>query len=268
MSKKTKYTGDDLTIVICAYKECEALETCVQKIIHQSVRSRVLISTSTPNDHIQRIAQKYHIEVRVNPEGGHVKDYNFALAQVETKLGMIAHQDDYLHSRFVEKSLAGLNRASDPILSFTDYIEMHDGEVDRHASGLVMIKRMLVWPMRVPLVRRTSFFKRLGQCLGNPITHPTVICVMDRLPEEIFREKYQASMDWDLWERLSRKKGEFVYIPEVLLAHRMSSDNATAKLLESENKRYPEEYEILSRFWPPLIAKLIMIPYSKSAKYY
>ena len=181
---------------------------------------------------------------------------------------MIAHQDDILHPQFVEKSLRGLNRASKPILSFTNYLEMVDGNVERKPSALILIKRMLVWPMRVPVARRTVFMKRLGQCLGNPITHPTVICVMKEMPEEIFREGYPASMDWDLWERLSWEKGEFAYVGSVLLLHRMTSENATAKLIHSTNARYSEEYEILSRFWPKPVARIIMHFYSRSAKYY
>ena len=122
--------------------------------------------------------------------------------------------------------------------------------------------------MRIPVARKTVFMKRLGQCLGNPITHPTVICVMNKLPETIFREDYRASMDWDLWERLSKMPGEFVYIKDVLLYHRMDKDNTTAKLIKETNVRYDEELEIMSRFWPKQIAKIIMIAYGQSARFY
>lgn len=268
MKKTSAYTGEDLTVVICAYKECPSLGKSIQAILHQSVKPKIMISTSTPNDYIKSFAERFNIPVCVNPEGGHVNDYNFALHQIKTPLGMIAHQDDILHPLFVEKSLHALNRATDPILSFTNYLEMVDGNIERKPSALILIKRMLVWPMRIPVARKTVFMKRLGQCLGNPITHPTVICVMDRLPEEIFREKYRASMDWDLWERLSKMRGEFVYIKDVLLYHRMDKDNTTAKLLKETNLRYDEELEIMSRFWPKQIAKIIMIAYGQSARFY
>lgn len=263
-----KYTGEDLTIVLCAYKECPYLEKSLRALMNQTVKCHVAVSTSTPNEYISRIAGKYHVPVCVNPDGGHVKDYNFAMRQVKTKLGMIAHQDDLLSRRFVEKSLKSLNMASDPILSFTDYLEIHNDVPDRKPSVMIRIKRLLVWPMRIPLFRRTVFAKRLGQCIGNPITHPSVICVMDRMPDPLFRLQYQASMDWDLWERLSWEKGEFAYVGSVLLLHRMTSENATAKLIHSTNARYSEEYEIMSRFWPKPVARIIMHFYSRSAKYY
>ena len=75
-------------------------------------------------------------------------------------------------------------------------------------------------------------------------------------------------MDWDLWQRLSKQKGEFVYVSQVLLYHRMNKENATAKLLAHTNARYEEEYEIMCRFWPKWVAKVIMHFYSKTAKYY
>lgn len=265
---KGKYEGSDLTVVICAYQECRSLEKSIRSILRQTIKPKILISTSTPNPFIQGLAEKYHIPVYVNPIGGHVRDYNYAMGLVDTALGMIAHQDDLLHPEFVEKSIAALNSASHPILSFSNYLEIVDGKIEKHPSMLIIIKRLLVWPMTVPVIRRTVFMKRLGQCLGNPITHPTVVCVMDEMPDELFREKYRASMDWDLWERLSRKKGEFVYVKDVLLFHRMDKANATARLISAGNVRYEEEFEIMARFWPKPVAKLIMAAYSQSARYY
>lgn len=262
------FSGEDLTIIICAYKECVSLEKSIKSVLEQTVRSKVKISTSTPNDFIQGLADKYDLKVCVNKDGGHVKDYNFALKQVDTPLGMIAHQDDLLDKRFVEKSLAGLNKAKNPILSFCNYLEMHEEVIDQKPSIMVRVKRILTWPVRIPVFCRTVFAKRLLQCVGNPITHPTVICVMKEMPEVCFDEHFRASMDWDLWERLSHKYGEFVYVKDVLLFHRMSKENATAVILESTNLRYEEEFEIMKRFWPEKIAKFIMKFYSNSAEFY
>jgi hypothetical protein len=88
------------------------------------------------------------------------------------------------------------------------------------------------------------------------------------MPEVIFQENYKASMDWDLWERLSHQKGSFVYVNDVLLYHRMNEENQTSKLLKTTNHRYNEELEIFGRFWPKPIAEFIMHFYSKAAKYY
>lgn len=268
MKQYNQYTGEDLTIVICAYGECAYLDKSIQAVVGQTVKTKVLISTSTPNEHILGLAEKYGIEVRVNPEGGHVKDYNFAMNQADTPLCMLAHQDDLIKSTFAEKNLEALNHAKRPIISFCNYLEMHEDLIDKKPSTMVKIKRIMLWPLKVPGLGRTAFGKWLIQCMGDPITHPTVVCVMKEMPKEIFREEYRASMDWDLWQRLSRQKGEFVYVSDVLLYHRMNKENATAKLLEHTNARYEEEFEIMSRFWPKWIVKIIMHFYSKTARYY
>lgn len=268
MQNYNNFTEKDFTFVVCAYKECEYLEECIQSLLKQTVKSNIMISTSTPNDHINNIAKKYEIEVRVNPDGGQIKDYNFAISQPKTKLVMLMHQDEIIKPEFLEKSLLYLNSVKKPIISFTDYIEMHNDVVDKKPSTMVIIKRILLWPAKNKILMGTKFGKRLIQFFGDPITHPTVICVSDEMPKEVFREAYKASMDWDLWERLSNQEGSFVYVPEVLLYHRMNENNQTVKLLNTTNARYENEYDIFCRFWPKPIAKFIMKFYSGAAKYY
>ncbi len=268
MKTYNSYTAQDLTLVVCAYKECPYLRASVKSIMKQTERPQVLISTSTPNAYIQRIADEFHIDVRVNPDGGQIKDYNFAMLQASTPLVMLMHQDELLRSCFVEKVLKELNRAKDPIIAFTNYIEMHNDEVDRHPSFMVRVKRFLLLPLCIKPLARRGFGKRLIQLLGNPIAHPTVVCVRSRMPKVCFREKYKASMDWDLWERLSREKGSFVYVPDVLLFHRMNAENQTSKLFHTTNARYEDESEIFGRFWPAWIVRIIMHFYSKASRYY
>lgn len=268
MKQRNSYTGDDLTFVVCAYKECPYLEESIHSLVHQSVRAKILISTSTPNGYIQKIADKYHLEVRVNPSGGQVRDYNFAIRQADTDLVMLAHQDEIFLPDFARRVIESMNLADRPIIAFTDYLELHENEAGARTSPLVRIKRVMLLPLRVRGLGRFRFFKRAIQCFGDPITHPTVVCVRKELPKEVFREKYQAAMDWDLWERLSRRKGSFVYVSDILLYHRMNGDNQTVRLFQTSNARYREEYEIMCRFWPRPIARLIMFFYKYNARYY
>lgn len=268
MKQYNNYTGKDLTFVVCTYKACEYLEECIVSLVNQTVKTNIIISTSTPNDYVQRIADKYNIEVRVNPDGGQIKDYNFAMKQPDTELVMLMHQDEVLVETFVEKVLWELNHVKKPIIAFTNYIEMHNDIVDVKPTMMVRIKRLMLLPLYIRSFSGTWLGKRGIQLLGDPITHPTVVCVRKEMPEEIFREKYKASMDWDLWERLSRQEGSFVYAKEVLLYHRMNDENQTVKLLNTTNARCEEEYEIFCRFWPRAIARFIMKFYSKAANFY
>lgn len=268
MKKYNNFTGDDLTFVVCTYKECEYLEESIKSLVNQTEKARILISTSTPNDYVQNIADKYGIEVKVNPDGGQIKDYNFAMKLGDTPLIMLAHQDEIIHPDFVKKTIDRLNHTKDPIISFTNYIEMHNNKVDEKASTMVKIKRIMLLPAKWKWFMGTKAGKRFIQLLGDPITHPTVVCVRDKMPEEVFREEYKASMDWDLWERLSKVKGSFAYVSDVLLYHRMNDENQTVLLLKTTNARYENELDIFCRFWPKWIAKLIMKFYSKAANFY
>lgn len=268
MKKWHSYSGDDITLIVCTYKECPYLEESIQSIVNQTVRPKILISTSTINSYVREIADRYGIEVRVNPNGGQIRDYNFAMKQADTELVMLAHQDEVLLPEFVEESLKALNYVKDPIISFTDYIELHNDVVDEEQSSMIKIKKMLLWPAKFKWLSSTRFGKRLMLCLGDPITHPTVICRASKMPREVFREDYKAAMDWDLWERLSREKGSFVYVDRILLHHRMNDDNQTAVLLRTTNDRYENEYAIFRRFWIKPVAKLLMHFYSKAYRNY
>ncbi|MCM1157269.1 MAG: glycosyltransferase [Bacteroidales bacterium] len=268
MRKYHHFTGKDVTVVICAYKECPYLEESIKAIISQTVKPNILISTSTPNNYIQNFAEKYGIEMKVNLDGGQIKDYNFAMGLCKTALGMLAHQDDLLDKRYIERCLEELNKARKPIMACTNYLEMHNDVIDSKPSTMVRIKRILILPIRNTWLRGTIFGKRLCMRVGNPITHPSVICVMKEMPEVCFKEQYKAAMDWELWERLSRQKGDFVYVKDILLYHRMNDDNQTAKLLKTTNARYDDEYAIFCRLWPKPIAKFLTLFYSKAGNYY
>ena len=43
--------------------------------------------------------------------------------------------------------------------------------------------------------------------------------VADYLPEVVFDNHYRACEDWEAWEKLSKLKGEFVYIPKMIMGY-------------------------------------------------
>lgn len=53
------------TFVICAYKESEYLEECIKSIKNQSIKSKVIITTSTDNLFIRELAEKYAIKLYI-----------------------------------------------------------------------------------------------------------------------------------------------------------------------------------------------------------
>ena len=75
------------TFAVCAYGESPYLEECVQSLLAQKVRTRILIATSTPNSYIYGIGEKYGIPVHINHgEKGLAGDWNFAYSCATTPL--------------------------------------------------------------------------------------------------------------------------------------------------------------------------------------
>ena len=60
-AKSRKYKGKDHTFVICAYKESAYLEECILSLKRQSIKSHLIMVTSTENDFIKEVAKKNKI---------------------------------------------------------------------------------------------------------------------------------------------------------------------------------------------------------------
>ncbi len=113
------------TFVICAYKESEFLEECVESLKKQTIKSNIIMVTSTPNEHIKKIANKYGIKLFVNyGEGGIAQDWNFGISQCKTEYITIAHQDDIYEPEYLVNILKNIEKARKPIILFTDYGEI------------------------------------------------------------------------------------------------------------------------------------------------
>ena len=52
-----------------------------------------------------------------------------------------------------------------------------------------------------------------------------------------------------------RKKGSFVYVPEILMLHRIHEDSETTKQLEADGQRFQEDYAIFSALLANLYCK-------------
>ncbi len=264
MSEQNKaFTAAGHTWLVCAYKESPYLEECIRSLLNQSVKSRILISTSTPNAHIEGAARKYGLEVIVNGgEPGIGTDWNFALAYGETELLTIAHQDDVYEPEYTEEMLARMNRARDPILFAANYAELR-GREKVTENRLLRIKHLLILPLR--MFPRWRFARRLSLAFGCPICCPSITYRKSIMKEEAFSREFRCDLDWDMEERLSRRKGTFVYSPKALMCHRIHGESATTELI-GERLRTKEDYRMMRRFWPDWIAKRLSKAYAASEK--
>ena len=99
--------------------------------------------------------------------------------------------------------------------------------------------------------------------MGCPICCPAVTYVREKAGDAPFSTRMKVSLDWDQWERLSRKDGAFLYCPERLMCHRVHEDSATTELIASR-ARAEEDLEMFRRFWPTGIARFLAGKYAAS----
>ncbi len=251
------------TFVVCAYKESEYLEECIISLLNQTMQSEIKIATSTPNDYIQSLAEKYKLEVLVNyGETGIAGDWNFALGCADTKYVTIAHQDDIYLEDYTATVVDAMDRQKKPIIAFTDYCEIR-GERKVTDIKLLKIKRIMLFPLRSRILQRVKWVRRLSLSIGSAICCPSVCYCMEQMPEPVFLKHFRASIDWQTWERLSRIKGSFVFCPDVLMGHRIHEQSETSAAIK-DHVRTCEDYEMFCKFWPAPIAKFLSKRYAKS----
>ena len=259
-----QYQPSDHTFVVCAYKESPYLEECVRSCLRQKTKTNVRIATSTPNKHIQKVANRYHIPLDIRDSTkakGIAEDWNFALRSAHTPLVTIAHQDDIYGASYSQMILRYLNRCHYPLIAFSDYAELR-GESTITVNQLLMIKRSLLIPLIPEISWRSIFIRRSILSLGSAICCPAVTLVRDHLTEPVFENNMRSNIDWQAWEKLSRQKGEFVYIPQVLMKHRIHEGSATSELIGQKGRR-AEDIFMYRKFWPKRIAMFIEHFYQK-----
>ncbi len=259
------FNASDHTYALCAYKESAFLEDCIKSLLAQTVKSNILIATSTPNRHITALSGKYDIPVFVN-EGikGIGGDWNFAYEKAETALVTIAHQDDVYEPSYTEEMLNSLNSAKSPILYFSFYSELRNGE-KVYDNRLLKAKRLMLSPLKFKAFQKSRLIRRRILSLGNSICCPAASYIKERVGQSPFTNDFASNIDWQQWEIQSRKKGSFVYNSKPLMSHRIHSESTTSEII-ADQKRTLEDLEMFKKFWPEWIAKLIAKAYAGSEK--
>ncbi|MGN0437438.1 MAG: glycosyltransferase [Lachnospiraceae bacterium] len=251
------------TFALCAYKESPYLEACIQSLLKQRNPSKIILATSTPCEYIENMCKKYDIPYYVNHgESGITQDWTFAYKQCTTPIVTIAHQDDIYYENYVEELLKAANKAKQPIIFSTDYDELREGEIV-HQNTLLKIKRIMMWPLRFRIFQKSVWVRRRILSFGCPICCPSVAYFTNNMPDEIFKNHFRTNEDWEAWENLSRRKGEFLYVGRPLMAHRIHEESETSASIR-ETGRGGEDMEMYEKFWPKWIAKLLCGFYQKS----
>jgi len=253
------------SFVILAYKESPYIEECIQSLLKQTVKSDIVICTSTPNSFLNLLSAKYNIPLAINEKGGGIgPDWNFAYNVSNTQYVTLAHQDDLYAPNYIEVCLTMARGNADNLIVFTDYSEIINSNTESHRL-MLYVKRLLLWPYKFNLSLRSKFWKRLIVSFGNPISCPSVMYNKPNLKDFAFFENMKTNMDWLAWLTLSKMKGSIVCVPQRLTYHRIHPDSETSNTINN-NARKLEDYYIFEQIWGKLIAGFLMKFYSFSYK--
>ena len=254
------------TFVLLAYRESEYLEECIKSLKKQTIKTNIIIATSTPNKYISDLAKKYKLEVLVNTgEKGIANDFNFACNIPNYSLITVAHQADIYEADYVKNIMKYYKKDKKSLIIFSDYYEIRNNK-KIYANKNLKIKRFLLFPLKFKFISKSKFIKRSALRFGNAICCPSVTFCKDNINiNKIFTSSFISNMDWLAWERLSKEKGNFIYINKKLMGHRVHEDSTTTKIIE-EGNRTNEDYEMFQKFWPKKIAKFLSKKYKNSEK--
>ena len=181
------------TFVVCAYKESQYLEECIQSVLNQNVKSKVIISTGTPNSYIKEIAEKYKLQLFVNPNPSSLaSDWNFAMSCAETELITLAHQDDVYEKGYSENIWKAYNKSKNPIILFSDYAELRDGKIVLK-NKLLTVKRIMLSPLKLSGLWNSRFVRRRILSFGSAICCPAVTLVKSMVPEGLFEDNMKSN---------------------------------------------------------------------------
>ncbi|RZI49598.1 glycosyltransferase [Lactococcus kimchii] len=254
------------TFVICAYKETPYLEECIESIMAQtSVKSNlsgVVMYTSTPNDYIVNVSEKYNLQVNSGAGGSIGKDWNGALATVKTKYATIVHQDDIYDVDYGRTIISAFESQENRNIVFSNYYEIDEKSNIRERNTNLKIKSI---GLKLLSLCKSKKYQRRVYSFGNFICCPAVSYNMERLRDFRFDEDMKMAVDWDAWERIMEVSGNIEYIPKRLMGHRIHSESETTNNTLDKN-REKEEYQMFLRYWSKPMAKFLMKFYTNNQK--
>ncbi len=252
----------DHTFAILAHQKSPYLEPCIKSLLRQTIKSKILITTSTPSNYLDHISNKYNIPIATNNDGkGIAADWSFGYNSTNTKYVTLAHQDDIYFPEYTDLILYTNKNKKRNLITFTNYCEIYNGEY-RYTNSLLLTKRLIIYPFFIFRSEiSSSHFLRLMLSFGNPICCPTIMYNKKNIGHFKFNGKFHMNLDWEAGIRLAKISGSFTYIKKILMAHRIHKESESNKSLETNRRQY-EDLLIFNNIWPRPIAKFILKLYS------
>ena len=234
------------TFVILAYNESDDLEECIKSVINQSVKSNVVIATSTPNDYIIDLASTYSLGVMVNKaKSNKGRDYNFSVNSFDTELITIAHQDDLYDRNYTKEILKCYKHYHDATIIFTDNYEINNN-IKIKKSKKLFWKRYFLFPLKYKFFQNKKTFKIRALRRDKYICTSSITFVKKNIHKDVFPTNLKYDNDWQGLISLASENTKFVYLPKKLVGYRViPKEYNKTKEKEDENIRlslYPKWY--------------------------
>lgn len=262
--KKIKYEPNH-TFVICTYKESQFLEDCIKSVLNQTIKSKVIVATSTPNNYIKDIVSKYNLDLYVNTgKTGIQEDWNFAVSCCETDFVTVCHHDDIYGERYYEyiKGVIESPIAKKTLVIHTGYYDI-DQNNNKSLTKNNKIKRKILFVSKCYIGQNFKLFKKYSLAFGNTVCCPSCTYNKKLLGDNFFNSEFTHCCDWDLYYKMAEMKGRMVYISEKLMSKRYHTGSQTFEDIQS-GKRYKEDCAMFSKFWPKWIVNKMMKKYVKA----
>ncbi len=255
------------TFAICAYKESEYLEDCIKSVMAQTMKTKVIMATSTPCDYINNLADKYSIPLFVRDGKSDIRDdWNFAYNSADTKWVTIAHQDDMYNAKYAEELWNKVKDIDDAIAFVSDYMPIKNGEIGPRDINS-KLRRILRSPIKNNKRAKSRFWKKWILSLGNSICCPAVTYNKAVLGESFFTSEFKFNIDWDTFLKFASIDGTFAYVDKPLTYYRVH-DGATSKEFIVNHTRENDDIAMFRKFWPNWVVSIIMIFYKKAYNTY
>lgn len=237
------------TFVILAHNENDNLEECIKSVLNQTVKSNVVIATSTKNDFIIDLASEYGLGVMVNNfPSNKGNDYNYALDAFNTKLVTIAHQDDIYDRNYVKEIMECYKKNPDASILITDYYEiLNDKKIKK--SRTMLKKHFLVKPLKYQKFQNKKYFKIRALRYGQSFCTSSVTFIKDKLKKDFFPTNLIYNNDWLAFLNLAKEESKFVYLDKKLVGYRLCFKGMSEKKNE-------EDWLVYQELWPEWLINL------------
>ena len=252
------------TFAICAYNKSRFLEHCVQSLMNQTIKSNIILCTSTPNTWIRYVAEKYGLLLFVRDGKSNIRDdWNYAYDCADTPYVTLAHQDDIYNSLYSEAFFYKMQKHSSDDFSIfiSGYRPLKNKAVTLDKNSI--IRFILRSPYLSEALSYLKPVRILPMRFGNPICCPTVTYNKKQLGKSIFTSDMSFNIDWDTFLKIAGLDAPFLYDSRSLVYYRIH-DGATSKEFIDNSQRITEDTAMFNKFWPTSITNLIMKLYVRA----